>query len=215
MSLEHVEHIVEEALRLEEKEEWQPALEKYTALPGILREMERKSRDENERRKILSLLSFCHMRMGVIHLSLNQTEKAEKHIRVSSTYSEESEDRLAIARVTLASGALHHKKGDLGEAEELMRRAQAFFESKKNIEYRKGLGWCMINLASVQAEKGDLEQSIKQFSKAIEVLRSINNYVGMAMACDALAKIHKRMGSIELANKYSIESVKYQNMLRK
>ena len=214
MSLEYVEHMIEEALRLEEKEEWQPALEKYTALPEILRDMEIKARDENERRKILSLLSFCHMRIGTIYLSLNQMGKAEKHIRVSSTHAEESKDPLTIARITLALGALHHKKGDLGEAEKLMRRAKALFESRMNIEYQKGLGWCMINPASLQAEKGHLQQSITHFFKAVEVLRSINNYVGIAMAYDALAKIHKRMESIELANKYSIESMKYRKYVK-
>jgi tetratricopeptide (TPR) repeat protein len=160
------------------------------------------------------VLSYCLMRQGNI---LRQMEKPEQALALSEreiAAARASGNDIMLARSLMSNGTNHIITGAVGKGGELLEKARELFASGDSNDHRQGLGWYWILQADL-ANAGIIEREpaevIEIAGRALETLKPIENWPGVARAYAARAKAHERLGDKEEAAKDRLEQQVYES----
>ena len=200
--IEGIENQIEEALwSLEMHDEKEKALEIYLEAESKLDELaitiEKSAFYEQQR-----VLSYCLMRQGNL---LRQMGKSEEALAISEreiAAARGSENEIALARSLMSNGTNYIVTGGVGKGNELLEKARVLFEGGDSYDHQQGLGWYWILQADL-ANAGIIEKKpsevIEVSDRALEILKPIENWPGVARAYAARANAHEKIGNEEAA----------------
>lgn len=212
--LEEIENQIEEALwSLEMHVEKEKALEIYleaeTKLDELALTMEKSAFYEQQR-----VLSYCLMRQGNL---LRQMGKSEEALAISEreiAAARGSENEIALARSLMSNGVNYIVAGGLAKGNELLEKACGLFESGDSYDHQQGLGWHwiiqadLVNAGMIEKEPAEV---IEISTRALEILKPIENWPGVARAYAARAIAQEKMGNGEAAAGDRQEQEYYQS----
>jgi len=196
--IEEIENQIEEALwSLEMRDEKEEALEIYleaeSKLDALGTTMETSAYYEHQR-----VLSYCLMRQGNI---LRQMGKSEEALAISEreiAAARVSENEIALARSLMSNGANHIVTGGVGKGIELMEEARELFQRGDSYDHQQGLGWYWIlqaDLANAGMIEKEPSEVVEVSDYALEILKPIANWPGVARAYAARANAHEKIGN--------------------
>jgi hypothetical protein len=114
----------------------------------------------------------------------------------------------------MSNGTNHIITGAVGKGGELLEKARELFARGDSNDHRQGLGWYWILQADL-ANAGIIEREpaevIEIAGRALETLKPIENWPGVARAYAARAKAHERLGDKEEAAKDRLEQQVYES----
>lgn len=200
--IEEIENQIEEALwSLEMRDEKEKALEIYleaeTKLDALAITMEKSAYYEQQR-----VLSYCLMRQGNI---LRQMGKSEEALAISEreiAAARVSENEITLARSLMSNGTNYIVTGGVGKGIELLEKARELFERGDSYDHQQGLGWYWIlqaDLANAGIIEKEPSEVVEVSDRALEILKPIENWPGVARAYAARANAHEKIGNGEAA----------------
>jgi len=200
--IEEIEKQIEEALwSLEMGDEKEKALEIYLEAESKLDElaitMEKSAFCEQQR-----VLSYCLMRQGNL---LRQMGKSEEALAISEreiAAARGSENEISLARSLMSNGTNHIVSGEVGKGIKLLEEARELFEGGDSYDHQQGLGWYWIlqaDLANAGMIEKEPSEVIEVSNRALEILKPIENWPGVARAYAARANAQEKMGNGEAA----------------
>jgi tetratricopeptide (TPR) repeat protein len=204
---EYEKRIDAEGLAWEKKQEPEKALEAYDLL---MREVEnRHPKTPQEAREKDAILSYLKFRKAGILMEAERTGEAEKLMRGSVELAERSSHATAIGRAKLGLGVYYGSTGKTEEAEKLLTDALETFEGKSDYDSQQGAGWCLLNLGGLQLKKSNTEEAEERLAKAIELLRKIENWVGVGTAYEMMAKASEAKNDHKSANENLLKAITF------
>jgi tetratricopeptide (TPR) repeat protein len=163
------------------------------------------------------VLSYCLMRQGNILRQMGQMEQAlslgEREIAAARA----SGDSLMLARSLMSNGTNLIVTGNLSKGLDLIEKARELFESGVGTDYQQGLGWYWIlqaDLANAGLIKKDSAVVIESSNHALEILKPIENWPGVARAYAARSVAHRKLGDEAQADRDRTQQVYYENMVK-
>ncbi len=200
--LEALEHRTDDALgSLEQDEQWAEALAVYQRAGAEIDALEIPRAAEaykNARR----LRAYLYLREANAWRALGRPAEAEPlgHLELEAAMA--SGDSLSIARAMFSLGATSLSNGEIERGLKFLDDSKPMFEHQEDFDHRQGLGWWYIIQADIS--NGNLARTEPQYAlemanKALEILRPLNNWPGIARAHAARAKASERLGDAETA----------------
>ena len=212
-NIKGIEDQIEGALwSLEVHDEIEKALEAYqdaeSKLTALVLPLEHPAYAEQQR-----VLAYCLMRESNL---LRQMDKPEEAFALSErelTAARLSDDEITLARSLMSNGANHIVARDIDKGLKLLEEARALFENGSSTDHQQGLGWYWILQADL-VNAGIVEKTpaevIEFANRALEILRPIENWPGVARAYAARAKAHESTGNQDAAAKDRKEQQLYE-----
>jgi tetratricopeptide (TPR) repeat protein len=213
-TIKDIENQIEEALwTLEVHDELEKALEAYqeaeSKLNALALALEDPAYAEQQR-----VLAYCLMRESNL---LRQMEKPEEAFALSErelTAARASGDEITLARSLMSNGANHIVARDIEKGLKLLEEARALFKNGSSYDHQQGLGWYWILQADL-VNAGIVEKTpaevIEIADRALEILKPIENWPGVARAYAARAKAHENRGNEDAAAKDRKEQKDYES----
>ena len=128
-----------------------------------------------------------------------------------------SGDGITIARAMFSLGGTFLANGEVECGLKYLDDAKPMFEHGDDYDHRRGLGWWYIIQADIR-NAGLLpdapEAAVAMADKALELLRPLKNWPGVARAHEARAKACERMGDPEAARLARTAQKMAEDMLR-
>lgn len=211
--LEAIEDQIEEALwQLEIHDELEKALVLYqdaeTQLAALGLGSEDPAYAEGQR-----VLSYVLMRQGNLLRQLGKPDEALALSERELAAARASGDEIMLARSLLSGGTNQVVSGKVAEGLAMITEARERFGTGEGYDQKQGVGWCWIIEADM-ANAGLIErtpaQVIEIASRALEVLRPIENWPGVARAYAARAAAHEKLGHPEAAARDRQEEQQYE-----
>jgi tetratricopeptide (TPR) repeat protein len=195
--VKEIENQIEKALwDLELHEELDKALEVYRGaevkLDGLDITPENPAYGEQQR-----VLSYCLMRQGNI---LRQMQKPQEALELSEreiAAARNSGDEITLARSLMSSGTNLIVNGEIERGLKLLGEARALFERGESFDHKQGLGWYWIlqaDLANAKLVARGAGEVIEIATRALDILKPIENWPGVARAYAARAKAYESLG---------------------
>jgi hypothetical protein len=215
-SIKGIENQIEEALwGLEVHDEFRKALEAYqdaeSKLTALALPLDHPAYSEQQR-----VLAYCLMRQSNL---LRQMEKPEEAFALSErelTAARASGDEITLARSLMSNGANHLVAREIEKGLRLLEEARVLFENGASYDHRQGLGWYWILQADL-VNAGIVEKTpaevIEFADRALEILKPIENWPGVARAYAARAKAHENRGNEDAAAKDRLEQKDYESRI--
>jgi len=198
--IQEIENEIEEALwSLEVHEEIEAAYRVYLDAETKLLAIKIATSDfeyaEQQR-----VLAYCLMRQGNILRQMGKPEEAfvlsEREIAAARI----SKDEIMLARSLMSYGTNRVMAGEVNEGVALLDEACEIFTSGDSYDYQQGVGWYWILLADL-SNAGVIEKEpaevVEIATKALEILKPIENWPGVARAYAARAEANKRLGNAD------------------
>jgi len=107
-----------------------------------------------------------------------------------------SRDRISIARAMFSLGSTCLANGEIERGLKLLNDSKPMFEYRDDDDHRQGLGWWYIIQADIRnaGMVADAPEAVVALAdKALEILRPLKNWPGLARAHEARAKAYDRM----------------------
>jgi tetratricopeptide (TPR) repeat protein len=144
------------------------------------------------------VLSYCLMRQGNILRQMGKSEEAlalsEREIAAARV----SDNEIALARSLMSNGTNQIITGKVGKGLELIEEARELFKSGDSYDHLQGLGWYWIlqaDLANAGLIEKEPSEIVEIADRALEILKPIENWPGVARAYAARAKANERIGN--------------------
>jgi tetratricopeptide (TPR) repeat protein len=201
------EKIDKEGLVWEEKEEFEKAMIAYDKLLAEVEPLS--SSDSRENREKDAMFAYVLMRKAGVLLQTGKATLGEQLMQEALTHAEKSRNSLIIARAKLGIGVFYGSSDRFGEAEKFMKAALASFDKGESYDDRQGQGWTLLNLSGLYRKQGKLIQAEQNLLKAIEMLKGIENWVGVASAYEMKAKVQTAKGNKELAREDLLAAISF------
>ena len=202
--LKEIENQIERALwDLELHDELNKALEVYRGAEAKL-EVLGITIDNPAYREQQRVLSYCLMRQGNI---LRQREKPEEALVLSErelTTAHNSGDEITLARSLMSIGTNLIVNREIERGLKLLEEARELFERGDKPDHKQGLGWYWIlqaDLANANLVEIGAGEVIEIATRAVDILKPIENWPGLARSYAARAKAYERLGDEEKAGK--------------
>ena len=196
-----------EGLVWEEKKEFEKAIIAYDKL---LTEVESlSSSGSRENREKDAMIAYVLMRKAGVLLQTGKGVLGEQLMQDALLHAEKSRNSLIIARAKLGIGVFYGSGDRFEDAEKLMKEALTSFGEGKNYDDKQGQGWTLLNLGGLYRKQGRLIQAEQNLTKAIEILKRIENWVGVASAYEMIAKVQTGKGNKELAKKDLLAAISF------
>jgi tetratricopeptide (TPR) repeat protein len=150
------------------------------------------------------VLSYCLMRQGNI---LRQMEKPQEALTLGEgevSAARASGDEITLARALMSNGTNLIVNGEIGRGLKLLDEARGRFENGDSFDHKQGLGWYWIlqadlaNAGMVKREPGEVKEIA---THALDILKPIENWPGVARGYAARAKAYEKLGNEEQAQK--------------
>jgi tetratricopeptide (TPR) repeat protein len=200
--IKEIENQIEKALwGLEVHDELNKALEVYQDTEAKLKALGL-SEDNPAYPEQQRVLSYCLMRQGNI---LRQTEKPQEALELGMreiTAARASGDEITLARSLMSTGANLIVNGEIERGLRLLEEARELFERGDSYDHKQGLGWCWIlqaDLANAGLVNREPAEVADIATHALDILKPIENWPGIARAYAARAKAYERLGNEEAA----------------
>jgi tetratricopeptide (TPR) repeat protein len=135
--------------------------------------------------------------------------EAETLMRGSVGLAERSSNVTVIGRARLGLGVYYGSTGKIEEAEKLLTEALETFSGKNDYDSQQGAGWCLLNLGGLHLKKSNLKEAEENLTKAIELLKKIENWVGVGTAYEMIAKASKAKNDHTSAKKNLLKAATF------
>jgi len=202
--IKEIENQIEAALWASEvHDELEEALEVYreaeTKLEALDITKENPAYAEQQR-----VLSYCLMRQGNI---LRQMEKPQEALVLGKreiAAARLSGDEITLARALMSNGTNFIVSGEISQGLGLIDEARRLFERGDSYDHKQGLGWYWVlqaDLANAGLVKKEPAEVIAIATRALDILKPIENWPGVARAYAARAKAHEKLGDDDEAAK--------------
>jgi tetratricopeptide (TPR) repeat protein len=163
------------------------------------------------------VLSYCLMRQGNIQRQMGKMDQAlalgEREIAAARA----SGDSLMLARSLMSNGTNLIVTGNLPKGLDLIEKARELFETGTGNDYQQGLGWYWVlqaDLANASLLKKDPAKVIEISNRALEILKPIENWPGVARAYAARAVAHRKLGDEAEAESDHTEQMYYESKVK-
>ena len=163
------------------------------------------------------VLSYCLMRQGNI---LRQMDKAEEALALGEreiAAARASGDSLMLARSLMSNGTNFIITGNLSKGSELLEKARGIFEVDTGYDYQQGLGWYWIlqaDLANVGLIERNAIEVIEMANCALDILKPIENWPGVARAYAARALANRQLGNEAEAERDHADQEYYESQVK-
>jgi tetratricopeptide (TPR) repeat protein len=202
--IKEIENQIEAALWASEvHDELESALEAYRETEAKLEALDITKEDpayaEQQR-----VLSYCLMRQGNI---LRQMEKPQEALALGKreiSAARLSGDEITLARSLMSNGTNLIVSGEINKGLGLIGEARKLFENGDSYDHKQGLGWYWVlqaDLAIAGLVKTEPAEVIQIATRALDILKPIENWPGVARAYAARAKAHEKLGDEDEAAK--------------
>ena len=215
--IKEIENQIEKAMwEVELKEELEHALEIYldaeVKLEALGIEVDNPAYSDQQR-----VLAYCLMRQGNI---LRQMEKPQEALALGEreiAAARASGDEITLARSVMSNGTNLIVAGRIDPGLKLLDDARELFERGESYDHKQGLGWYwilqadLVNAGLIEMEPAEL---VKIATRAMDILKPIENWPGVARAYAARAKAHQKLGNEEAAVKDRQEQLIYESKIK-
>ena len=201
---------------LEQEGRWAEALEIYHAAGMEVDQLDPPKTDTayKEARK---LRAFLYLREANALRALGRPAEAAGlgHRELEAAMA--SGDSLSMARAMFSLGSTLLANGEVERGLKFITDARPMFEHVDDFDHRQGLGWWYLIQADIThggLAPGGPESALQAADQALEILRPLDNWPGIARAHAARAKAYERMGNSEGARLASAAQKMAEGMLR-
>jgi hypothetical protein len=114
----------------------------------------------------------------------------------------------------MSNGANHLVAREIEKGLRLLEEARILFENGNSYDHRQGLGWYWIlqaDLVNAKIVEKTPSEVIEFADRALEILKPIENWPGVARAYAARAKAHENTGNQDAAGKDRKEQKDYES----
>ena len=199
--------IDEEALVWEMKQDFAKALEMYDRL---LKEIEAVApNDKGESSEKDAIVAYLMLRKAGILLETERLDVGERLMLEGTAVAERSGNSLMIGRAKVGLGSLYGSLGRFEESERYLTEAFASFSQGDAKDSKQGAGWSLANLGGLYIKEGKLDQAEEKLNKAVELLDSIENWVGVATAYEYKARLYRARNDKASAKESLLKAVSY------
>jgi tetratricopeptide (TPR) repeat protein len=210
------EKVDKEGLVWEEKEQFEKAISAYDRLLAEAKACSPTNQLENNEKN--AIMAYLFMRKAGVLLQTGKVEPGEQLMHEALKYAEKSGNSLIIARAKLGVGVFYGSTDRLQEGEKLLEEALLSFNKGTDYDSKQGCGWALLNLGGLYRKQGKLVQAEQKLVKAIKILESIENWVGVASAYELKAKVNDSKDDIELEREDLLNAISFyekQGMMEK
>jgi len=202
---------------LEQDEQWAEALAVYRGAGAEIDALDIPKSDAaytNARR----LRAYLYLREANALRALGRPAEAEPlgHLELDAALA--SGDSLSIARAMFSLGATCLSNGEVERGLKFLDDSRPMFEHQDDFDHRQGLGWWHLIQADISnggLARGEPQYALGQANKALEILRPLENWPGVARAHAARAKAYERLGEGEAARVARTAQKMAEEMLRR
>ena len=153
--------------------------------------------------ELQQVLAYCLMRQSNILRQKGELEGAlaigEREIAAAKA----SKDELTLSRSLMSNGTNHIITGEVERGLEMIEGAREIFMGGDSYDHKQGLGWYWILQADL-ATAGIIAREPSEIheiaDRALETLKPIKNWPGVARGYAARAEAYERMGKEEEAS---------------
>jgi tetratricopeptide (TPR) repeat protein len=199
--------IDEEALVWEMKQDFAKALEMYDRLLKEIGAVV--PRDAGESREKDAIIAYVMLRKAGVLLETGRLDVGERLMLEGSVMAERSGNSLIAGRAKIGLGALYGSLGRFEESERYLTEAFASFSKGDDTDSKQGAGWSLANLGGLYVKEGKLDQAEEKLNRAVELLVSIQNWVGVATAYEYKAKLHRARNNQALVKENLLKALGY------
>ncbi len=162
------------------------------------------------------VLSYCLMRQGNILRQKARPQEAfalgEREIAAARA----SMDEITLARALMSNGTNMIVAGDIEGGLKRIEEARRVLEKGASYDHQQMLGWHWIlqaDLANAGLVKREPGEVIDFSTRAMDILKPIENWPGVARACAARAIAHDKLGNTAQAAKDAAEQKYYESKI--
>jgi tetratricopeptide (TPR) repeat protein len=194
--------IDKEGLTWEMKEDFPKALEAYDRL---LKEAGTFPPSDGKDAAVAYLL----LRKGGILLQTGKSSEGERLMREALALAERSDNSVMLRRAKLGLGVLCASLGRFDEGERLLTEVFLFFSKGDDYYSKQGAGWSLLNLGGMYGKQSKWWEAEQRLDKAVEVLKGIENWVGVASAYELKAKNSLKKGESAKAKAHFAKAIEF------
>jgi len=204
---EYEKRIDAEGLVWEKKQQPEKALEAYDLLMHEIENARPEAPQEVKEKD--AIVSYLMLRKAGILMEAEKIGEAEVLMRGSVELAERSGNATVVGRSKLGLGVYYGSTGKVEEAEKLLADALEMFSGKSDYDSQQGAGWCLLNLGGLQLKKSNLKEAEEKLTKAIELLKKIENWVGVGTAYEMMAKASKAKNDHKSAKENLLKAIEF------
>jgi tetratricopeptide (TPR) repeat protein len=205
-----------EGLVWEMKGQFEKALNAYDRLLAEAEASSPASKLENNEKN--AIIAYLLMRKAGVLLQTGKAELGEQLMHQALRHAEQSDNSLVIARAKLGVGVFYGSTNRLEEAEKLLEAALLSFSKNADYESKQGYGWTLLNLGGLYGKQGKWVLAEQKLVEAIRLLKTIENWVGVASAYELKAKHNHAKDNVALENEDLLNAISFyerQGMIEK
>jgi tetratricopeptide (TPR) repeat protein len=204
---EYEKRIDAEGLVWEKKQQPEKAHEAYDLLMHEIENARPETPQETKEKD--AIVSYLMLRKAGILMEAEKIGEAEVLMRGSVELAERSGNATVVGRSKLGLGVYYGSTGKVEEAEKLLADALEMFSGKSDYDSQQGAGWCLLNLGGLQLKKSNLKEAEEKLTKAIELLKKIENWVGVGTAYEMMAKATKAKNDHPSAKENLLKAIEF------
>ena len=154
----------------------------------------------NNKRAMSNLMNS----MGNTYMGINNNEKALEAYTKSYDIAAIDSNKYMMAISSIGLGNIHILKKNATLAYDFFVRAKTIFQATPNALYPLAVSYTLIGNALVEQNK--FEEAFKNFDKAVEQLKTLNNTYGIAGTYQVMGEAYKKQGDLNNALDYFLKS---------
>ncbi len=154
-----------------------------------------------EENKCIKEKTAAVLMQGQIHYRLGDMEKADNLVREAKVLSGEQEDHHTIARCLNLLGLIEDDLGDYQHALKYKEQALSLFKEIDSHQARGWIGNIYNNLANTASLRGEFEQAVELYQKALEIFQETKNQDWIIMCLVNLGAARVGLGAYQLAER--------------
>lgn len=200
--IKEAEERIDSALwKLENQEKLAEAMEQYMAVAAELEslEVEARSTDYHEQQRVLA---YAYLRIGNVLRQLGRSDEALQAGEKELECARESGDDVTYARTLMNFGTTLLIGGQVEKGLAYIEQSRPIFEKGDSFDHKQGLGWywiLQVELGLAGLVEAEPQNLMGFLDTALEILKPIENWAGVARAYGLRAKIHESQGRTEMA----------------
>jgi tetratricopeptide (TPR) repeat protein len=154
-------------------------------------------------------VAYLLLRKGGVLLQTGKVSEGERLVREALVLAERSGYSVTVGRAKLGLGVLCGSSGRFEEGERLLTETFLLFSKGDDYDSKQGAGWSLLNLGGLYGKQGKWWEAEQNLDKAVEVLKGIKNWVGVASAYESKAKNSLKKGESARAKEYYAKAIEF------
>lgn len=154
----------------------------------------------SEELKLDGLTANSHNNVGIVYLSMGNTEKALGYFKKSLEHAAQNEDRRAILITYINIAEIYVKDEKLDEALEHDMKALTFANELKAEDYRAIV---LFNIGDIYRKKEDHPKALTYLREALALSEKINDLEGVAYCYNSMAQTFEKTGQLNKSIQYA------------